>query len=250
MQKFFNILNWFRFFYERCKKIPKSNSNGIIHTNNPKKLVTWNLQALFYFLFPNKLENIISELKTIETDLLCFQEVFEYKYKKKIIEELNQIYPYYLFGNLKRKYCICEDSGLLILSKYDIRFVKEVYLPNMISCDNLSKRTILYFTIGEINFAVSHLQSSNEESAEKHLEYLLDECPFENFIILGDLNHNSAEKIVGIKKNNFVNTWNNEILDYILPVNMENYNLDVKTLLNDITYITDHQPVGGEMKEK
>lgn len=251
MQKCWNIINWFRYCYKRCSKnIPKSNTKGISHTNNPKKLVTWNLQALFYFLFPNKLENIIQELKTLETDLLCLQEVFEPKYKKNIIQELNQIYPYYLCGNLKRKYCICEDSGLLILSKYDIQFVKEVFLPNLTSCDNFSKRTILYFTIGEINFAMSHLQSNNEDGAEKHLDYLLDECPFEEFIIIGDLNHNNADGIVGVKKNNNINTWDNEILDYILPVNMDNYKFDVKTYLNDITFVTDHQPVFAELTEK
>lgn len=251
MQKCWNIINLFRYFYKRCSKnIPKSNIKGISHTNIPNKIVTWNLQALFYFLFPNKLENIIQELKTLETDLLCLQEVFEPDYKKKIIEELHQIYPYYLCGNLKRKYCICEDSGLLILSKYDMQFIKEVYLPNLTSCDNLSKRTILYFTIGDINFAMSHLQSNNEDGAEKHLEYLLDECPFEEFIILGDLNHNNADRIVGVKKNNNTNTWNNEILDYILPVRMDKYRLDVKTLLNDITFVTDHQPVYAELTEK
>ena len=47
---------------------------------------------------------------------------------------------------------------------------------------------------------MSHLQSNNEDGAEKHLEYLLDECPFEEFIILGDLNHNNADRIVGVKK--------------------------------------------------
>ena len=49
---------------------------------------------------------------------------------------------------------------------------------------------------------MSHLQSNNEDGAEKHLEYLLDECPFEEFVILGDLNHNNADGIVGVKKNN------------------------------------------------
>ena len=44
------------------------------------------------------------------------------------------------------------------------------------------------------------------------------------------------------KKNNTINTWNNE-LDYILPVNMDNYNLYVETLMNDITFVTDHQLV-------
>ena len=38
MQKCWNVINWFRYFYKRCSKnIPKSNIKGISHTNNPKK---------------------------------------------------------------------------------------------------------------------------------------------------------------------------------------------------------------------
>ena len=83
----------------------------------------------FVLLFiPNKLENIIQELKTLKTDLLCLQEVFEPNIKKLLYKKITSNYPYYLCGNLKRKY-LYEDSGLLILSKYDVQFVKEHIYP-------------------------------------------------------------------------------------------------------------------------
>ena len=46
----------------------------------------------------------------------------------------------------------------------------------------------------------------------------------------GDLTANYPAAMA-FKKNNTINTWNNEILDYILPVNMDNYNLYVETLI-------------------
>ena len=177
------------------------------------------------------------------------QEVFEDSYKERILFEIGQIYPYYLLGNTKKKHIVGEDSGIMVLSKYDIKFDKEVMLEGMKFPDRFSNRSILYFTIGEYHFATSHLQANNNQVSKKHLYDLVNYSPFTEYIILGDLNHPKANEIVNISKNNEINTYSEYILDYILPMNINTINLDVKVLPINITNVTDHQPIISSLKD-
>ena len=60
------------------------------------------------------------------------------------------------------------------------------------------------------------------------IQQLKEESPFhnQNYIVAGDLNNNNAHTFFGIKPNNKTITFpeDNEILDYIIPINQETEN--------------------------
>ena len=101
--------------------------------------------------------------------------------------------------------------------------------------------------MGCLNFATTHLQSSNmyeaEDMAGNQIKLLMNESPFDEYIIAGDLNNNEGYIHCNCTKNNYDTTWNNDILDYILNINYST--MDIKTNVHkmDITNISDHNPL-------
>ena len=73
---------------------------------------------------------------------------------------------------------------------------------------------------------------------------------FNDYIILGDLNHYEADDILGIKRNNYKSTYEDIILDYILPIQCNDIDIDVNVNNIDIRNMTDHQPVEGVLIQK
>ncbi len=231
----------------RCclkKHIRKNNSVNCNPSDKVNSIISWNIQGLFYYMYDEKIQNILYTLNNMESDVICLQEVFEDDLKEIIIKDLSYKYPYYLLGNRDKKYYLGEDSGLLVLSKYKINFVKEVLLP-FIHCtpDKFSNRSVIYFQIGDINLSTTHLQSSNERISEKNIHLMLHESPFQQYILTGDLNHNQAEDIIQVNNNNTIRTWgDNQILDYILPLNIP-HTLLTNVIDMNITNISDHWPI-------
>lgn len=221
----------------------KCNSINCNPSDQVKSIVSWNLQGLFCYLHQLKIDNIIRELQLINSDVFCLQEVFEDDLKETIIQKLSHTHPYYLHGYIDKKYYLGEDSGLLVISKYKINFVKEIILPSVIDSDKLANKSILYFQIGDTQLVTTHLQSHNERISEEHLQLILHESPFNEYIITGDLNHNEAEEILNIPKNNQTRTCEtNEILDYILPINLK-HSISNTVLDIDIKDVSDHWPI-------
>ena len=242
---FFRITRIFTYFFKN--NLDSSNSKLLDTSNDtPTTIISWNIQELFLFLNSKKLDNVIDRLRMFSSDIICLQEVFEDKTKRLIIDELKNIYPYYLLGNLNKKYLIGEDSGLLVLSKFPIKFIYEYYLTKLALPDSFANKSILYFTIGNINFATTHLQSTYEEISKLQLKDLINNSPFKDFIIVGDLNNRNTNKILNVKVNNICNTFEDHILDYILPYKC-NFNIEVKTIDIDITNTSDHMPIIGKI---
>tara|TARA_Y100000389_G_scaffold161852_1_gene164412 strand:+ start:654 stop:1445 length:792 start_codon:yes stop_codon:yes gene_type:complete len=236
------------FIKEICIKQTNSITNNI--SDKPKNIVSWNIQGLLYFLNPQKIKNIINVLNTFNHDIICLQEVFENSIKQQIINGLSKKYPYYLLGNTDKKYIVGEDSGLLVLSKYKIKFIKEVVLNDTILLDKLSNKSILYFSIGDLNFVNTHLQASdiihNEIISKNQINNIFINAPFQSYIITGDLNTNNACKYTNSSKNNNINTCDEGILDYILPINT-NYWINTNVINIDMTNTSDHKPLSGEI---
>lgn len=226
------------------KNIIKTNChNNSTTTLNPKSMVSWNIQGIIFFTNQSKIRHIINKLKEIDADIICLQEVFEDSIKDEIVSELSSIYPYYLLGDTTKKYILCEDSGLLILSKMNIVFEKEIHLEGCKRFDRFSNKSMVYFKVGEYNFVTTHLQSSNNNITSIQLQDIINKSPFQNFIIVGDLNHPDAHSIINTENNNKENTYKNSILDYIIPIQYNNIQLDIKVLNFDISQMTDHLPI-------
>lgn len=250
-------LRIFRFCFgkkkENCIKLQGSEIISTPYIDNnffPKTLISWNIQELFLYRNSSKLNNLIKRLSSFNVDLLCLQEVFDDTSKKVIINKLKYDYPYYLLGNTAKKYIVGEDSGLMIFSKYPIKFIAEDMLEDLRWPDCMALKTNLYFSVGKLNFVTTHLQSVYEDISKKQLIKLVEHSPFDNFIILGDLNNSSVYDILNLPVNNICNTCDNLILDYILPINYNNLDLSVSVLNININNTSDHLPIFGEIKSR
>ncbi len=245
----------FRFCYW-WKNIPQTNSNSVSINDKPTHIITWNTQCIFLHMKKHKLQYIINTIESFKSnDILCLQEVFEDTCKQRLINELSHMYPYYLCGNMNKRYIIGEDSGILILSKYPIQLEKEIILDEYIFPDRMANKSIVYFKVGCLNLVTGHLQSNNmfdnNDISTRQIKMIKEKSPFSSYIITGDLNHNDTHDILNVPKNNFTRTWGgHDILDYIIPINCNHITLNVRVIDIDITTISDHYPLQAELKYK
>ena len=242
------------YFFWKQDCIPRTNSYTVDKNDKPRTIVSFNIQGLFLFMNEAKCKKLLDTIETLDEDVLCLQEVFEDKLKKNIIERVSKKYPYYLLGNQTKKLGVGEDSGLLVLSKYKLKYKQEIILKDSVIPDCFSNKSILYFSVGDIHMSTTHLQSSNilsaEVIAEKQLRLICDKSPFDSFIITGDLNINDAESILNVKQTNEKPTWNEDRLDYILLKGYDDYEIKTSVLPIDIENVSDHYPLKGQIKEK
>ena len=220
------------------------------------KIMTWNIQELFWYSNKSKMERIAQYIKQSDCDVVCLQEVFEISSLERLLydKDIIQKYPFSITGNMKNKYLFGENSGLFVLSNQPIRFIK--YVP-LIPCeipDSFASKGIIYFKIGLHKFAVTHLQAFNEHLAEQQLRLVRDSSPFGlDFILLGDLNHSSAHTCLRCKKNNYEITCpdSNKILDYILFLDPDR-DFDMNITVGNIDIdckserMSDQRPVSAE----
>ena len=107
--------------------LPLTNCGGVNTDHRPRTIVTWNVQGLFYFMNEEKGMNIVNMLlRMTQADIICLQEVFENSLKETIIYKLKDT-PILFIRKYRKKIFFWEDSGLLVLSKYPIEFVKEPF---------------------------------------------------------------------------------------------------------------------------
>ena len=221
----------------------------ISYTILPRKIVSWNIQGLFLYMGQDKTDNIIERIRLMDGDIVCLQEVFEDELRYEIIKRLSDIYPYYLCGNLEKRYILGEDSGLLVLSKKPIHYQNEIILEDYVFPDRMANKSILYFESYQLNFAMTHLQSSSihdsESLSKKQIDRIMERSIHKNMIICGDLNHTSANKILSIDRNNDVPTCNDDILDYILPINYDHFKIVPYVPNFDLARTSDHRPIIG-----
>lgn len=251
IRRMLNILLLICRFRRICcqKTIKQTNCNMTqLSKYNPTSILSWNIQSMIFFTTPLKVRNIIKQIENFNCDVVCLQEACEDSIKLEIINELKYKYPYYLIGKNDKKFLIGEDSGLLILSKYNINFIKEIEFHDNVCPDIMAQKTVVYFTIGDYNFSNAHIHSNNLTISEKHLRESVYKSPFKEYIMVGDLNHPVADDIVNVENNNKEPTWENDILDYILPIGYKNKTFDVSVIKMDLNNITDHLPIKCEIK--
>ena len=252
--KFWNLLCTIKRIFRCCQRkpfIPLTNCGQANTDHKPRTIVTWNVQGLFLFMNKEKPMNIVNQLTQMDkSDIICLQEVFDDELKETIICKMKYTHPYYLLGNTTKRYIVGEDSGLLVLSKYPIEFVKEIILDQYNLPDKMANKSMIFFKIGDLNLMNTHLQSNNmfdnSVMSTQQLKQLKDLCPFDRCIFVGDLNNELAHKHLGIRKNNLIRTiQTNEILDYILPWNYDDHiSVRCTSVPNiDITNTSDHYPL-------
>lgn len=240
--------------YQEPDFIPLSNCDGCNRSTQIQSIASWNVQGLFLYMSQSKEYQLLYELSLMNQDIICLQEVFEDSLKQSIIQTKQRTHPYYLLGNVHKRYVFGEDSGLLVLSKYPIEFQKEVVLNDAVLPDSLSNKSILYFSVGNLNLVNTHLQSPNVNSAEHiatdQTKLILKESPFDRVIITGDLNNKQAFEDLQCEPNNDSTTWNQDILDYIVPIQYDTFTISVSVSEREIEGITDHKCIQGILEYK
>lgn len=211
------------------------------------KICTWNIQELWWHSYlGHKIENIINYISNSTSDVLCLQEVFESDLRNLIVyhPKIVKKFPYFLTGDLYNKFLIGENSGLLVLSSQPIIFRQFTPFRNTTLPDTFASKGALYFTIGEINFITTHLQSGAIDIALKQLQFILHESPFTSkVIVLGDLNTPNPFPYLKLSRNNRQHTHDSgRTLDHIIPLFAD------ITMKLDVDYInlkntSDHYPV-------
>lgn len=241
-------LRFIRFFSNTNNDLVENNS-FTFSNETPKKIISWNIQELFIYTNTSKVDNIIDYIKTFDVDVICLQEVFEDKTRNAIIEQCKCVYPYHLKSKTNKKFILGENSGLLVLSKLPIKFEKEVLLERLCLPDSLANKSILYFSIGKVNFSTTHLQSIYENVSESQIYDIIVNSPFDKFILTGDLNNTYVPDILKINKNNIANTCENRVIDYILPINYKDFEVTTKVLNIDLNNTSDHYPISATLNE-
>jgi len=211
-------------------------------------ICTWNIQELWWHSYhQRKIRNIIDHISKSQFDVFCLQEVFETDVLNAILNNkvIRKQYPYYLTGNLCSRFIFGESSGLLVLSSQPIVFRQFTPFYKTSCPDTFASKGALYFTIGEINFITTHLQSGNIPLALNQLKGIIKNSPFSHkTILLGDLNIPDPFSFLRIARNNFQHTHDSgRTLDHIIPltsdIKLDSIVVDYINLKNT----SDHWPV-------
>jgi len=143
---------------QTCSKVylhngsPRSIFNPLnvsLSNHKIKKIMSWNIQELFWYSNRTKMEKIIQYIKQSNCDLICLQEVFEISSLERILydKDILQKYPFSITGNMKSKYIFGENSGLLVLSTQPIQYIKFEPLMPYEFPDSMASKGIIYFLL-------------------------------------------------------------------------------------------------------
>ena len=164
------------------------------------KIVSYNICAVpaLFNVYKNPIytiDGIINTLKIIDADVICLQEVFDPIIAKKVLKTFHN------YNILETKSTLLLNSGLVIMSKYNIiDFGFEKY-TNSTGEDSFSNKGILYFSCYYKNIKYyiinTHLQAisifsrtktSQDVQINQFKQLLTFSNTFKNVFICGDLN--------------------------------------------------------------
>lgn len=220
------------------------------------KIGTYNIKSLNY----NKenLKQFKQDIQDLNLDIICLQEVDKNAKRSghiNMIEELakENNYPYYHF--YKTMWILNGYYGLGILSRYPIKEVSSLLLPNSLLKEPriLTKTTVLIDN-KEVAIYNTHLTYENNEIRTKQMNKVKEEIDFNKYTLLtGDFNSfgiNQDFKIEGVESIN----QNKEYMtfrDFALPDDI--YYSSYFSRVNQgvkMTSFSDHNLLYGEFEFK
>lgn len=200
-------------------------------------ILSWNIQELFCYKNSTKTNKLLNDLSNFaKYDLICLQEAFCESTKQKIISKLASSHPYWITGNMRKKYIIGEDSGLLVLSKMPITVDKYLNFSTCIGSDAFANKGAVYFTVDGKHYVNTHLQANYQNISKLQLQNINRNIPsdWNKYTLIGDLN--TKHKMC--KNKNY--THDNMVIDCIIINNSVTTNHTIMTTDNDTS---DHRPV-------
>lgn len=271
-------------FYEPSTVSETSDSESeteISHTDKIK-LVSFNIDDLACHA-PKYDENnckrateIINYLKSTNADIICLQEVWGETMKQEISDAFLANNYYVALPNWRKNYIFGENSGLITISKYPI--INQTFLPftNPRGICKMFNKGVQYCHIRgptckgiELNIANTHLQASFTETtsyldfqktAKEQLATIINECPYESCLLIGDLNLKKEQLDEFINNESKIKYFGDNIettfpdygsrLDYILKItklaNKESKINNIANKTESHINLSDHFPIISE----
>ncbi len=227
------------------------------------KILQWNIW------YKEDINNIAKELKRIDADIVCIQELSFVGNDKNSIDVLSQIYPY-VYYEIADTFLDGRSQCNAILSKYPFIEKSKVFVQEPgIDKNDYSKEGRIYLEVSInynnkiYNIGTTHLSYTHrfEETELKNLEVakLINTIKDKNnYIFTGDLNTIRTSKYINkISKyytnNDTENTWTTKPFSYNgFEANELDYKLDYVFTSKDInvqsvkvidTEYSDHLPI-------
>ena len=196
-----------------------TNSLSAQKSGDSLTIASWNIQMLpkVYQPFTKltrkkqsiRAPKIIQYLNAADFDLIVLQEVFDRSIQKEIAKGLIVNYPYQQLP-IKEGFTWKLSSGVMILSKYPIKFLKNVIFNTSKKSDKAAQKScvLVQVEIGSKTLLLggTHLDSKSQES--RHLQYEMTKNeilnPYLNdsvpFYLAGDFNtsfdHEDYKKMI------------------------------------------------------
>lgn len=277
-------------FYEPVADLntDDSESESGVSQINSIKLVSFNIDDLACHApkYENNSERgteIISYLESTNADIICLQEAWGEKIKKEIMTAFLAKNYYVALPPWRKNYVFGENSGLITISKYPIINQTFLSFTNPRYICRLFNKGVQYChiripnsnpqTSTELNIANTHLQASFtktssyldfQKTAKEQLTTIINECPFESCLLVGDLNLkkeildefiNNESKIQYFGENSET-TYpdSNSRLDYILKITKlatkQSITKNITNKTESDIDLSDHFPIFSEFSLK
>lgn len=172
---------------------------GQVHAQDTIKIVSWNVFLRPEILTDYQLERvdqISATLKKTDADVLCLQELFHSRFRKRLMDSLHTIYPFHVKPG-RRGFRI--TSGLMLFSKHEIIDHDISYFTNGSGSDKMAWKGVQSATIqykdSSFVIANTHLQAGSgpKEQGVRNFQYrrintMLQDYYRKDFWIAGDFN--------------------------------------------------------------
>ena len=232
------------------------------------KILQWNIW------YKENIDNIITELKRIDADIVCLQELCVTASDFSNVEKIKDLYPY-VYYEIADTFSDNRSQGNAILSKHPFletfsKFVQEqsenkndyskegrIYLQAKINIEGS------FISVGTTHLSYTHKFEETELKdfeIDKLLSYLIPNK--DKFIFLGDLNTTKGSKYIKKISNhlryyNTQNTWTTKPFSYMgFEEQNLNWKLDYVFTSKDLvcnnvslieTIFSDHLPIIVEL---
>ena len=246
------------------------------------KVISWNIACLpdfvnFFGSPKYRLESIINEIKKLDADIICLQEVFSKESREILCKAFKA--EYYVRISQKSSNMWTINGGLFIASRYPIIYCKFYVFKHACGEDWLSNKGFIHLMVKDhdsktISIINTHLNadpmfSTNYRSKKIRLKQMYDiisyihQIPLEDVNILcGDFNDSYTSKMVqrlisllkdiskknlNINSNIFI-TCENEQVDYIFLYGLGNEDKLYNVISSDV--LSDHKIVVCEINHE
>lgn len=173
------------------------------------KPIKWTYQA-------ERTNALLEQLKTLNYDVIVFQEAFQESFRETTIQTMKELYPHFYYLDKPTMFSSLFGSGIFVLSKKPMKILDTAYFNECASFDCFASKGVVLAQIDlnetkSIQLAVTHLQAGQKSADIRskqltQISELLNKHKQNNVVqfLAGDINIDFAnsdfEKALSITK--------------------------------------------------